>query len=583
MNKRWFALVLILILLPSCTGEQNETAPSEALYETKPTDSVGFSFFDVPETGGAVRSVEPDIHESGGFRFMGDDILVFSGYGNTELTLLDGCTFAVKAEASLTPMVSPEDSGVTVSPGGITYVDSAARELVFLNTKLEETKRIPLPEGCGNALLSADQQLLYYCTAEALRVLDLATGMDRPVKEMHFPKQEVTALHCGGSILQCNATYDDGNVYTLFVSTETGRLLYETQEDMPLWTDGDLYFSTHMDGPYRELLSGSPDFGPSLLVTEEESHAITPVLARRLVLLHSQNPDGGISLDAYHLETGRHTASVTLPEQYRITDIQPSPQGDTLWLLCHDGETDEDILCSWDLTMSDPEDSRNYLQPRWNRGNPDLEGLAQCEELAAKLSEQYGIEIRLWADAAKFDCEGYCPVPEYQVPLIKESLDILDRTLSRYPEGFLQELAEPTDSGNLHICLVRSIGQEDFPDADLKSLLLRDNRGEIWLAVTPGQDLDRQINQLLCDLIDCRVLGVSDTYDSWDRSSPTGSGHQERIQILEKAMTDDQAAYFASGAMQSKLRLLCLGIWETFRTVRSAEEPFWEQHLADIT
>ena len=99
--------------------------------------------------------------------------------------------------------------------------------------------------------------------------------------------------------------------------------------------------------------------------------------------------------------------------------------------------------------------------------------------------------------------------------------------------------------------------------------------------LTPTPELERQTHSLLLDLIDCRVLSVRDTYDSWDRSSPTGSGHRERIEILKSAMTEGCSESFASAVMQEKLRRICLGIREAFHTVKTVPELPWEQYLAD--
>ena len=579
MNRRWFALILMLSLIPNCSGNRIETAPSEALYETKLTEAVGFvPFYDIEGTDGTVQAVPLGTQDAEGFRFVGEDILVFSGYPDTLLTLLDGCSFAVKRESPLSLAVFPDNPAVTATAAGITYVDESAGQLVFLDGRLEESNRISLPEQSAGIALSADQQKLYYCTADDLRVMDLNSGLDRPLKEMHFPRQEITALHCADTVLQCSILQEDGNRYTLFLSAENGSLLYESMTDVPLWTEDDLYFSIHMDGEYRELICGSADFGPSLLVTEADTVSIVPLLTRRLIQLRNEQPDGSTALDACDPITGRHTAQITLPERYAVTDIQPDPAEDSLWLLCHDKDAQQDVLCRWDLKKSDPKDPHCYLQPRWNPEHPDREGLAQCQALAGELSEKHGVRIRIWTDAGNMDCTGYQFVPEYQVPLIRDSLEELDQALSRYPEGFLKELAAPTGSGMLNICLVRNINSEGNPCAEL---LYWDHRGDAYLAVTPSRNLTQQVNRLLFDLTDSRVLAVSNAYDSWNRSDPTGSGHRNRIKILEAAVADGQAAHFASEAMQTKLLQISTGIRDAFRSAQIARKLPWEQYLAE--
>lgn len=583
MNKRWFALVLIMSLIPGCSGNTIETAPSEALYETKPTEPVGFSsFYEVPETGGAMVAAVLNTREPVDFRFLGEDILIFSGQEHTSLTLLDRHTLAVEAETTLPLAVSVDDPGVTVSSDAITYVDVATHELIFLNARLEGIKRIPLPNSNGQWVLSPDQQFLYYCTAVAVRVLDLRSGTDRPIREMQFPYQEVTALHCGNRVLESHIISDDRRTQTLFLSTEDGRLLQETASHFPLWTDEDLYFTVRSDEDYQELLFGSADFGPSLLVTEATPVALTPVLQQQILLLHTQSPEGRIMLDAYHLESGKHMAHTVLPKGFEILGIQPDPQNTYLWLLCRDPDADMDILCRWELSQSDPGDPLNYLQPRWSQDSPDLEGLAQCQELAVELSLKHGIQIRIWTDATQFDAFGYRTVPEYRVPMIRQKLQELDAALSVYPEGFLLELADSAGNNPLNFCLVQHIYPEESSDTSMPALLHWDSRKDIWLAVTSGQDFSRQAHHLLCELIDNRVLSLSDAYDGWHLTNSTSISHRNRVQLLETALQEDQSRYFSSGFMQATLRQLCFGIRESFQTAASAEQLPWEQHLADI-
>lgn len=579
MHKRWFALVLMLTLIPGCSGRITETAPSEALYEAKPTDPVGFaSLSNVPTADDTLQPGVLNIRDAVGFRFSGKDFLIFSGSEHTKLTLLDSQTLTVQAETVLPLTISPENPAVTVTADGVTYVDSATQELVFLDALLKDSRRISLPEGAAQAVLSSDQKLLYYCTAAGIQVLDVGTGIVRPVREMAFPHQEATALHCGDTVLQCCITDEKGTAHTLFVATDNGRLLYESTQQIPLWTDGTLYFAILMDGMYRELLSGSPDFGPSLLIPETEPVTVTPVLERKIVLLHTPSSDGGTVLDGYHLETGRRIIQLNLPQNHRVMDIQSDPQTERLWFLCHDTDTGTDYLFSRELFGVT--DTVTYFQPRRSREDPDWDGLARCEELAKQLSRTHGVQIHIPTDTAEFSLGSYRLQPEYQVPLIKQMLTELDAALSRYPEGFLQELALSTDSGRLNICPVRSIYPEDSPNMALPNLSQRDEQRDIWLVFPLGPGFARQLDRMLCDLIVSRVLGVSDAYDSWDRRSATGSAHPERVQMLEAAMQADQATYFSSGFMQSSLRQLCLGIRETFRTAKDADSLFWEQHLS---
>lgn len=620
MKMRWVALFLALFLLCGCEAEQRaETAPSEStvptLSETKPTEPVGFYEPDSTleqATAGAVKAFPLGTENADGIRFLGEDLLLFCG---TRLTLLTGESLYVKAEVQLPCPVSPTDPGVTVDAQGVTYVDISARELVFLDETLTETKRVGLPEGCGTAGFSADRKLLYYCTADAVRVLDLETGLDRLLKEMFFPFQDLVGLHCGDTVLQCSVTHDDGSQYTLFFSADTGALLYEAMEDMTLWTRNDFYFTIHMDGAYRELLSGSQDFGPSVLVTEQEPLGVEPVLCQQSLLLYTLSGNGAATkLDYYHLETGAHTAQVELPGEYYPTSTQPDPEEKTLWFLCFDAKAQQNILCAWELDQSATGDTAQYLQPRWDWENPDLEGLSQCSALAARISMKHDVQILIWTDATQFQPWDYTLVSEYQVPLIRDRLAKLDEILSCYPAGFLEEAASETGSGALSICLVRAIwGNADTGALDSAAgLQYWDQDANAYLAITPGQDMEQHIHHELFHIIDSRVLSSCAAYDNWNDLNPPNfhydsdyasnlqrddwelvSGEQryfidmysmsfpkeDRARIMEYAMMPNQEDTFRSDPMQAKLRQLCLGIREAFHLEQEPVVYRWEQYL----
>lgn len=613
MKLRWLALILALTALYGCSAPVGSAEGSDAIAQPKPTGSVGFSVFPVGQAldeAGAVEAFPLDTEGAHGIEFLGGDILVFSGYGNTVLTLLSGESLEILAEITLPCPVFPEEPAVTVDEKGLTYVDKFSRELVFLDKTLTETRRLALPEDCGVPALRADRQRLFYCTGQGLRVLDLETGLDRPIREMQFPVQELVALHWDDQVLQCAALQDDGSYCTLLLSAETGALLHEAPEDMPLWTGNGLYVTTTLDGAYQQLLSGSDHFGPSVLVPEREPLGMEPVLAQSSILLwHEQ--DGFLSLDLYHLESGAHTASVLLPDFCVPVSPRPDRTENALWFLCTRPDTGKDLLCRWDTEQSGVSEPGSWLQPRWDSENPDTEGLAQCRELARQISEKHDVNILLWTDATAVQPWDYALVAEYQVPLLQSSLTRLDAALSLYPPAFLKEAAAG-QVGPITICLVRDI--RGNPDAGaLESALglhFRGPDGTAYLAITPGVDLAQHLNHELFHIIDSRVLSTCDAYDNWNDLNPPdfqydsknpnradqsktvlisgegrcfidlyamGSAKEDRARIMEYAMAPHQEELFSAPAMQRKLRQLCIGIREAFSL---ADETYpWEQYL----
>lgn len=621
MNKKWPALFLMLLLLCSC-GTQEETAPtsSEAPAAThrtpEPTESVGFyqpeSILEV-STDGAIKTYPLGITDAVGIRFLGDDILLFSGNDNTTLTLLSGSQRYIKAQCQLSCPVSPEDPAVVVSDHGLTYADRSDHALVFLNNQLQEVSRISLPKDCNKIVLSQDRRLLYYCTPESLRVLDLESEVDRLLREMQFPQQELVALHWADTVLQCNVMYDDGSQRCLFSRAEDGSLLAETSEEIPLWTANDIYFTTHMDGTYLELITGSSASDISVLVSDQKYIAMEPALDSHGILMYRQKEDGRTVLDWYQLDSGTRSAQAILPGPYHPRGVQSDPATNTLWFLCYDNLTEQDLLCAWSLDFSATEDDTVYLQPRFTRENPDLEGLEECRLQALRISIKHDVQVLIWEDATAFQPWDYTLVPEYQVPLIHQKLEELDVILSAYPSGFLKEAASQTGNGRLTICLVRAINGNPDTNAlpSAAGLQFWDQAAQAYLAVTPREDMSQHIYHELFHIIDSRVLSSCNAYDNWNSLNPKGFSYdsnytannsrnqaylsgehryfidlystsfpkEDRARIMEYAMLEGRQNLFQSDPLQAKLRQICIGIRKAFDLEHEPSSFRWEQYL----
>ena len=622
MKSIWAALFLVLLLLCGCAPQpEPEEVPPETVSalptEVEPTEPV--SLYEANHsleeaTGGALKIFPLKTGSAEGIRFLGKDILLFSGYGDTKLTLLTGLSCEIRSEVYLPCSVSSMDPAVTVDGQGITYVDSGKQELVFLNALLEETRRIPLPEGCETPALSSDRQFLYYCTNNALRILELDTGLDRLVREMSFSHQELTALHWDDTVLECSALDTDGNWHTLFVCTETGQLLHEAGESLTLWSEEDSYFAISMDGPYRQLISGSAHYGPSVLVPPNLSSGIQPVPQWEGIMLFESDDAGTKTiLDYYDLCSGRHPYRLTLPGNFYPVSTQPDPQEAVLWFLCYNSETQQDLLCAWDLCRSAQDDPTCYLQDLYTQEKPDAAGLSDCAQLAAEISRKYGIRILLWSDITLCQPKDYDLLPEYQVPLIRQRLEELDQNLSIYPESMLYE-AVTQNGGELSICLVRSILPKTGVSArnDVNGLQFWDPQGNAWVVITSDDQMAQHLHHELFHILDSRVLTSCDAYDRWNDLNPDGFEYdydylsnlqrndleyvsgtdahfidlyamsfpgEDRARIMEYAMQPGQGYRFQSAPLQKKLRQLCLGLRKAFHLQEQETAYPWEQHL----
>ena len=611
-----FLVLAALLILCGCTAPpESATEPpmTEPIAVTEPVCLYDPSSVMQAQTKGAVKAYPLALSDADAIATMGSHVVLFSGSDATTLTVYSGKDLCPAAALTLPCRISPADGAVQVNTQGISYYDAQQRELVFLDTTLTEINRIPLPsEILGAPALSNNWESLYYCTADALRCVDLSTELDRLVKQMAYPSQTPTAVHCDGNVVSCDTTDADGIFRRLYISSRTGQLLYEDRGDVTLHTHGDAYFAQHKDGIYTELLTGNSEHGPTLLNPNSYNPEAFPLLSMGGAVTAATDSGGNTRLHYYDLASGRRTSILTLEGTENVRQMIPAADAGKVWFLRYDAQFGCDTLYLWELAKSPIPDPKNYLSTHYTAENPDYAGLAACRETADALSRRYGVQILLWTDATSYQPRDYTLIPEHQVRVIQENLNELEQFLAMYPERFLLRAAEKTSSGRIQICLVRSIlGKEESAAAEVTGLQYWDDNRNTYLCLSVAhQSLSRNASHEMSHIIDSRVLTVCKAYDDWNSLNPPnftyigsytdttkntdwiqGEGRafidtysmsyprEDRARIMEYAMEAKNAHYFESDTMQKKLLQLCRGIREAFGLKKSPEVFLWEQYL----
>ena len=612
--KHLFPILLATLMLWGCSADPHPaTIPTEAAAPaTETTAPAPVGFYD-PEspleamTSGALLTYPLYRPDGAQIVPMGDGLLLFSGEDATTLTLLAGDDLYVKAVANLSCHIQAHDPAVQVSSKGVTYYDEATRELVFLDTQLKEGTRMAMPETMiGSPALSANRKNLYYCTENALRTIELDSGLDILLREMSGTQHRITALHCSDMILACRITDDSGQERSLFVSAENGRTLHETDHTLDLATQGSRYFARHVDGTYPEYLTGTIQSSVSQLSYDSFRTRACPVLDAEGVLLCSDNGQGGTRLEFCDLSSGRRTS--LLDAGQAVEPLSITADEDSLLMLCYDEGYECSVIYRWNLSRSTVADDRSYVGPRYTVDSPDQNALDQCRALADQVGQRHGIAIRLWSDAAAENSADLVLTPEHQAPVILQWLEELDQLLDSYPSGLLQQLASRSGAP-LDISLVRSFEAAD-PGEDLSCLLHLDAAAEPHLFVTLEENWQTDLHHQLFHVMETRVLTTSPTYDSWSSLNPkdfqytlqyleeptdalqgmlesgafvnlyaTSFPKEDRAMTMLAALEPGNEALFESRVMQSKLKLLCSGIRTAFGYKKSPEVFLWEQYL----
>lgn len=620
MKKRCICLLVLALLLSACSGKPENTEPTAA--PTEPTSAPtepgpdspypqfpGYEYASAAEiqTSGAVGVYRLEGDGYYAVRPMGDGVVLFSGEGETTLTYLSE---AGRHTCVLTGcFIYPDGAAVQVTDSGLGYYDTTDQTLVYLDTTLQETARISLPQDLtGPLVLSSDLAYVYYFNETSLRCLELQSGISRLLKECGFTAQEVKALHFDGALLECCVT--DGDVeQTMYVSTETGEMVYMGQEFPTLCTASDTYFAQWFDGYEMRNIFGDRTGASQCLVPAWEGLGLVPMPLRQGAAVYDSDAAGS-TVEYYDLTTGTREASVTLNGVWMPNSLVEDPQRGLIWFLGGDAADVTNTLYCWDTALSPTGDTASYVQPHYTDEQPDTEGLETCAKAAQALAQKYHIKIRIGDDALNVTPEDYTFAQEYRVPVYEEYLAILEEALSVYPENFFKTLGKNSDNDYLTVSLVRSV----WGNTELGSLAQADgvhfwNEGSAYVTLAMGESFEQTFHHELFHAIDSYVLTETRAYDFWDDLNPKGFKYdysyianqgredgqyldgknrafidlyamsfpkEDRARIMEYAIMSGNESYFESETMQAKLKTLCDGIREAFGL---SGTYLWEQYL----
>lgn len=612
--KKALCLILTCLLLGGCSAPPAVDATTPA--STVPTASAEAEPMPlyVPEhpleqsAPGALR-VYPLRRQAYGILAMGSSLIALCGSDATTLALLTGEDLVVSATAELSFLLDEKSPSLRVGKDTLSYFDPVRRETVILSDTLKDVSRIAAPEGLvGSPILSADRSTLYYCTATAIRAWNLETGIRRCVKELSYEGQELIGLHQEDTIVQCRVT-KDGKVRTLFLATDTGRLLNEADGEVTLETRGSSYYASVPEGPVQLQLFGETD-GDASLLTPADIYADCFYLEhqRRVVTVSYR---GTPVLNCYELDTGLRSANLKLEGTYDFVSITAC-EADAVYLLLKDREGDG-LICRWDLyaEASHTGDTHRYVGRRYTKDAPDTAALAPCQADAARLGEKYGIQILVWEDPLTVMPWDYEFQPEYLAPVLIRELAELDQRLSYYPPEILAGIKE--HFSDLTICLVRSIQGSPESGSLEKATGVQFYQGSsAYITIVVGQYAERALYHELYHVMETRLLTDSTAFDRWDALNPAGFTYdldyatnqnrrsdeylqpdtrsfidnysmsfpkEDRARIMECAMYAGNEDLFRSPVMQAKLACLSQAIREAYGLKKSTETFRWEQYL----
>ena len=592
--KRLVLILLMVLLLAGCTVRE-EIAPTETepvVDVTEPLSIYMANSSVEQQTAGAVKVYVPEDATYIGMATMNGKVVLVSDL--SKLTLIDRETGELGAAIKVGETISCEAADFTVSDQGISYYRENGRELVFLNTSLQQESIVEIPEGIsGHPCISHTNQEVYYCKDKEVRALNLQTGIARLVKTQVCQSIELVASHLDGTMLACRVINEQGQESMLYLDSTTGQTLDDANQLTDLQTGNKAYLVSRKEGMVQQQIYGTVGGATHTLTLSEPLTAVFQLGGG-----YSWEMDNGtLVMNYYDFETGTHSAQVRMVGVNEPIAIAADDK--YIWILAMEGETE--MLYRWDVSLSGTGNAHSYLQPLYTRDFPDAQGLEQCAQRAMELEDKYGVQVIIGKEAISVS-GGHELLDEYQVPALTQMMDKLEAVLVQFPENFLKKsLAK----GAMHISLVRSIGGD-------KEMVQFYEGGNAYIVLAASEKIEENFLHGVAYIIDSHVLGNSRDYDTWKSLNPKGFDydysyylyeshadskylsdksrafvdayamtfpHEDRCRLFVAAMTEGNEDLFTTKTMQAKLKRMCQGIRESYGYEKNGKTYLWEQYL----
>ena len=593
--KRLLVIVLAALLLAGCGAQGQLPGQTEPVEEAGESQSIYIANSSVEQqTKGAVKAYVPESARYIGMVTMAGHVVLASDL--TKLTLVDAETGEVGTSIKVGETISCQETDFTASEHGISFYRDDGRELVFLNTSLEQEAKVEIPEGIsGHPCVSHTNQEVYYCKDKEVRALNLQTGISRLVKSQVCQSIELVGSHLDGTMLACRVIDEQDKAYTIYMDSATGQTLDDVNQLTDIQTGAKEYLVSRIEGVVNQQIFGALDREPQVFTAQEHLTAAFQLGGGYCWRME----DGALVMDFYDFTTGIHGASIRMVGVGEPISIATDSK--YIWILALEGE--KTMLYRWDVSACPTGNAHSYIEPLYTRSNPDEKGLQQCAQRAVELKDKYGMTVHVGADALTMD-NGYKLTDEYLVPALTSAMDRIEAILAKFPEGFMDESVA---KGDLHLSLVREIAGD-------QAMVQFYKNGEAYIILEISENVEAQFLHGLAYVIDSHVLGNSRDFDNWKKLNPEGFDydynyyfyqnhsespylsdgerafvdaysmtfpHEDRCRLFVAAMEEGNADLFAGEVMQAKLKRMCQGIREAYGYDRSSETFAWEQYLAE--
>lgn len=624
--KRWTAMLLCLLWLAAfsaCAGPETPPAesapPVETMESAPPAPSAPAEILNVREpldNMGVLWRI-PNAYIEAGLQqhiaAFGGGLLVWGSASGADgapvlrLALLSWTDGSLLHETELSDMENPE---VTLCENRIAVNDWASGRVVWLSGELQTEQTVETgAEYCAVCPDKTGEALYVFARDGGVRVLAGAGETTLLPEALRLYPGE----RCGDAV---TVTYVDAQ--TLRNAAAAVDLAAGTVAQPPF--SGAFYGAERSGGVWLARAAGdggwlvSDQDGTVFTFASEGQHA--SLLAESARILSASYGAEGTKFTLYSAE-GAFLSACELP----ISGV--GLVCDPLWLEEENGylfivtdETGSDQLFFWDLSAAVQGEDLHFapVEPLPTHGTAVSEVLY---DRAAELSERFGIRICI-ADLTEEEYINFTAARETR-ERISAALDVTERALSAYPEGFFFQLPHGgIHSIELHLTgalTKRDAGESGFTSFDGymeqqegKTVMAVDISGEIisedtfhheimhliddkltfhawlnedalwseegWAALNPaGFAYADSYNDLPANF-------YSDGFDGWftefySRTFP----REDRATVMEYAIMGEEWMFSGMPGRLAKLEYLCACIRDGFDTTGWPEMTVWEETL----
>ena len=588
------AALLCLLLLTGC-GKKQPDLPETTAAPEQTLHAVGHTL--ERQTSGLMEVYQTGITGSCSLSAFGDRLILSE---NGTLTLYEGTFLRQTGQAAAEAILGNDGASLWV-------YDRNTREVRQLDQTLTGRLLLSLPEDAvGLPALSADGKDCYYLGRDALYLWEQSTGCCRVLRDnIAVQDGSVRCLEDGKTLL-LHLTDPNGEENTQLISASDGSAIREDLSPICASSMENTLAIVSSSGSFRRILLLSD--APMRLQTQAEE-AFVSFLSPICGAVTERDTEAGLEVKLYLLSTGLCRSTVALPDIDKVTDCVVTDSG-AVYLLAHSSAENQWLILRWHYDAFPPEEGSSFLVP-YSDTVTAQERFAS-EERVHKLEKQYGLNIRVFQDAASVMPWDYTLTASQAADETDWTLENLEKLFSLFPEGFLSRLQEGWDGFSL--CLGNSI-QGTAASGSLAAAqglqFQEDGRYYVVLALAPMEELRYTLFHEFSHLIDTQVMQRCSAYDNWQDLNPQEFAYsldvnadmsqyeqylagtnrcfvddyamttpaEDRARIFECAANPGNADLFTPPLMQQKLRRICTGIRNAFDLEDDPTRYIWEQYL----